>query len=99
MAGHTAFTLKSTSNQRNNILKEDNEIRPKEDTKIRKKGDNETRSQICNFNEHMIQARSRRVTEGQGSNIGKRERNDSVTKPLGCYTWTVSRTTLMNIGK
>ena len=54
MAGRTAFTLKSTSNQRNNMLKEDNEIRPKEDTKIRQKGDNEIRSQICNFNEHMI---------------------------------------------
>ena len=38
MAGHTAFTLKSTSNQRNNILKEDNEIRPKEDNEIRQKG-------------------------------------------------------------
>ena len=70
MAGHTAFTLKSTSNQRNNILKEDNEIR--------QKGDNEIRSQICNFNEHMMQARSRRVAEGQGSNIGKRERNKTL---------------------
>ena len=38
MAGHTAFTLKSTSNQRNNILKEDNEMRPKEDNGIRQKG-------------------------------------------------------------
>ena len=80
MAGHTAFTLKSMSNQRNNILKEDNEIRPKEDTKIRQKGDNEIRSQICNFNEHMIQAGSRRVAEGQGSNIGKRERNKTLSQ-------------------
>ena len=78
MAGHTAFTLKSTINQRNNILKEDNEIRPKEDNEIRPKEDNEIRSQICNFNEHMMQARSRRVAEGQGSNIGKRERNKTL---------------------
>ena len=63
MAGHTAFTLKSTSNQRDNILKEDNEIRPKED--------NEIRSQICNFNEHMIQARSRRVAEEQVQLLGR----------------------------
>ena len=88
MAGHTAFTLKSTINQRNNILKEDNEIRlkeddeirPKEDNEIRQKGDNEIRSQICNFNEHMMQARSRRVAEGQGSNIGKRERNKTLSQ-------------------
>ena len=63
---------KSTSNRRNNILKEDNEIRPK--------ADNDVGSQICNFNEHMIQARSRRVAEGQGSNIGKRERNETLSQ-------------------
>ena len=99
MAGHTAFTLKSTSNKRNNILKEDNEIRPKEDNEIRQKGDNEIRSRICNFNENDSSKKQESCRGTRFQYWEERKKQDIVTKPLGCYTWTVSRTTLMNIGK